>query len=150
MWKCTTVRGDNSYHVSGSCHVRAVSIFVFPNPYMTRDMKIFSNRNTNTTRTRNELTRYELNLTCDSKLTRDTNWTCDTNLTQIEPATWIWHKNQFNLSKIISQIHKKPRRIIIYLQQEYTIDKTTSFKVCFQIHNHKIEVQVKCKKHIKH
>ena len=43
--------GGNSCYVLGSCRVKAVSIFVFPNLYTTRNMKISLNRNTNTTRT---------------------------------------------------------------------------------------------------
>ena len=36
----------NSYNVLGSCHFKAMLIFVFPNPYMTCDMKISSNHYT--------------------------------------------------------------------------------------------------------
>ncbi|GMN45370.1 hypothetical protein TIFTF001_014556 [Ficus carica] len=49
-----------------SCRVRIVSIFFFPNLNMTSDTKMTSNRDKNTTRTRNGLTRHEPNLTCDT------------------------------------------------------------------------------------
>ena len=93
-----TIRGGNLCHVSDSCRVRAMSIFFFPNPSTTRDMKTTSNRDTNMTRTYNGLTRHEPNLTRDMKLTYDTKVNRktklihDTKLTRDTKLNRNWHK----------------------------------------------------------
>ena len=87
-------KGGNSCHVSGSCRVRAVSNFFFPNPNTTR------NNDTNTTRTRNGLTRQDTKLIRDTKLTRDTQLTRIWHEIRIETGSYSgWTRNWHEINK---------------------------------------------------